>query len=315
MDKEDKAYPLLGSIANAVGMGFLGNDAVVAVANQMRVRVVSVPTSWASARGGIDGRLQMVTDPVRFKRAVTFLLDQQPSVVVIGYLPTATHVTAVAESLTTFKGLVIYDPVMGDYRRGLYVSAETARAIRAELVGHAQVITPNRFEAELLLSVPRQRNASERMMLDGLAAMGPETGVITSFVRNAEKREIMNAFSNGYTYQRIFTPFYTAFPGYGAGDSFTAALAVFMTLGATPFASAMLASSLASLAVLRTTTYGGATVDPVGAFEEFRPRGYIDDEPAIKYVRRFGVTTIAIPSTEDEAARLKFAPPVNQIIY
>ena len=125
----------------------------------------------------------------------------------------------------------------------------------------------------------------------------------------------MNVFSNGYTYQRVFTPFYTAFPGYGAGDSFTAGMAVFMTLGATPFASTMSRRALASLAVLRTSSYGGATVDPVGAFEEFRPKGYIDDEPAIKYVRRFGVTTTAIPSTEDEAARLRFAPPANQIIY
>ena len=46
----------------------------------------------------------------------------------------------------------VLDPVIGDYQKGLYVSQETARAIREKLLPIAQIIVPNRFEAEVLLN-------------------------------------------------------------------------------------------------------------------------------------------------------------------
>ena len=61
------------------------------------------------------------------------------------------HVDVVASALHDFKGVVLLDPVIGEYKKGLFVSEETARAIRDMLVPMAQVVTPNRFEAEVLL--------------------------------------------------------------------------------------------------------------------------------------------------------------------
>ena len=40
-DERRRAYPLLGSIQNSVGYGFLGNEAVVAIANRLRGRPLS----------------------------------------------------------------------------------------------------------------------------------------------------------------------------------------------------------------------------------------------------------------------------------
>ena len=313
-DDRQRAYPLLGSIQNSVGFGFLGNEAVSAIANRMRVRTISVPTAYASARGGIDGRMTIAIDPREFRRGVDFLIAQDPTVLVVGYLPRPEHVEIVASALHDFHGLVVLDPVLGSYEKGLYVSVETARTIRDRLVPHAQVITPNRFEAEILLDLARDRRATERTFLDKFMELGPETVVVTSFVRDAERRQALSLFSNGYSYQRIFSPLHMSFPGYGAGDVFAGALAVLLANGAGQLPATLFATALASLAVERTTAYGGGSVDPVSALDLFKPIPYLDEDLAPRYAERFGVTFHAIPTAGSDA-RLKFAPPRNQMMY
>ena len=208
------------------------------------------------------------------------------------------------------------DPVIGDYQKGLFVSAETARAIKEQLVSVAQIITPNRFEAEVMLGVSRERGASEHEFLNGMFDLGPHTVVITSFERDAEKKRTQSLFSNGYSYYRINSPFFPGYPAHGVGDTFTAGIAAFIALGASPFAAAILATTLASLAVANTTTYGGATVDPVAALEEWHPLGYhIDDDKSLKFCARSSVVTEQIKATAYDGPRLKFAPPKNKITY
>ncbi|HTW84997.1 MAG TPA: PfkB family carbohydrate kinase [Candidatus Sulfotelmatobacter sp.] len=316
-DQQDaqKAYPLLGSIQNSVGYGFLGNETVVAIANRLRVRTVTVPTAYASARGGVEGRSSFVPDLREFRRGVEFLIARDPNVLVIGYLAQPDQVDVVADALERFQGLVVLDPVLGSYEKGLFVPVETARRIRDALLPKAEVVTPNRFEAEVLLDLTRVRGANERVFLDGFAERGPQTAIITSFVREAERRTAVTAFSNGYVYEKITSPFYPAFPGYGAGDALAGAVAALLTAGASPWAATMLATALASLAVERTTGYGSATVDPVAALDLFRPLPYLTDEACKPYAERFGVTSAPIPVKDGEGARLKFAPPKNQIVY
>ena len=190
-DDRQRAYPLLGSIQNSVGFGFLGNEAVTAIANRMRVRTITVPTAYASARGGVDGRMTLSVDTRDFRRGVEFLIAQDPSVLIVGYLPRPEHVEIVANALHGYHGLVVLDPVLGSYEKGLYVSVETARIIRDLLVPHAQVITPNRFEAEILLDLARDRRATERSFLDKFMEIGPETVIVTSFVRDIERRDLV----------------------------------------------------------------------------------------------------------------------------
>ena len=314
-DAAMKAYPLLGSIQNSVGYGFLGNEAVSAIAHRMQVRTVTVPTAYASARGGVEGRLTLAVDEREFRRGVEFLIAREPAVLVIGYLAHPDQVDIVAEALTRFSGLVVLDPVLGSYEKGLFVPVETARRIRDLLLPRAQVVTPNRFEAEVLLDLTRMRRANERTFLDGFAAKGPETAIVTSFTRDPEKRQLTTIFSNGYVYEKITAPFHPAFPAYGAGDVFAASIATMLAVGASPWAATVLGTVLATLSVERTTGYGGATVDPVAALELFKPLPYLGDDACTRYAERFGVGSTPIPALDGERARLKFAPPKNQITY
>lgn len=314
-DERRRGYPLLGSIQNSVGYGFLGNEALTAIANRLRLRTVTVPTAYASARGGIDGRMTLPVEASQLRRGVEFLLGRDPAVLVIGFLAHPDQVDTVADALHDYPGLVVLDPVLGSYEKGLFVPAETARRIRDRLLPRAQFVTPNRFEAELLLDLSRNRGATERTFLDGFAERGPATAVVTSFVRDVERRQLVSIFSNGYVYEKITSPFHAAVPGYGAGDVLAAGIGALLAAGASPWSATLLATALASLSVERSSPYGGATVDPVAALDLFKPLPYLGDESCGRYAERFGVASTPIAMKDGEGARLKFAPPKNQIRY
>lgn len=317
MNREDVPnYPLIGSIQNTVGMGFIGNQAVSAIANALGARTISAPTAYASAHGGFSGRSSWIADPQQFRKDVAFLVSQQPAVLVIGYVPRPNLADIIATQLTDYKGVVLLDPVIGDYQKGLCVTSETARAIRDYLMPIAQIVTPNRFEAEVLLGIAGDEGAGEHAFLNGMFDLGPQAVVITSFEREAENRRIKLLFTNGYSYYRIHAPYYPTFPAHGAGDVFAGGVGAFMALGASPFAAALLSTTLCARAVANTTAYGGATVDPVAALEKWRPLGYqVDDDKTMRFCERSTVESEVIKATAQDGPRLKFAPPKHKIIY
>ncbi len=315
IDDEAPSYPLIGSIQNSVGMGFIGNQASFAIVNALGGRLIHAWTQFANAHPGIAGRTTVTIDVAQFRRDVQFLVQQQPRVIHVGYLPKPAHVDAVAVALKDHRGIVLVDPVIGDYKKGLFVSEETARAIKEWLIPMAQIITPNRFEAEVLLGTG-DRSISEYGYLNGLFDLGPNTVIITSFERDEEKHRTTSLFTNGYSYNRVHGPYFPRFNAYGVGDTFAAAVATFVALGGSPFAGAVLGTALTSRAVANTTTYGGMTVDPIGALAKWNPVGYqIEDERALRFSERSGVSIDVLRPTKDDAARLKFAPPKNQIIF
>jgi pyridoxine kinase len=314
-DDDVQSFPLIGSIQNSVGMGFLGNQAAIAVANALGVRTVHAQSQFASAHGGVGGRTSTITDINQFRRDVEFVIRARPGILHIGYLPKPMHVDVVASALHDYKGVVLVDPVIGDYKKGLFVSEETARAIREQLVPHAQVVTPNRFEAEVLLGTG-DRTLTEHAYLNGIFDLGPQAVIITSFHRDPEKHRSTSLFTNGYSYYLINGPFFPRFPAYGAGDVFTASIASFMALGGSPFAAALLATALTSRAVANTTNYAGASVDPVAALAKWNPLGYqVDDDRTMRFCERTSVESEALKPTAADGPRLKFAPPKHKIIY
>ncbi|HZZ01227.1 MAG TPA: PfkB family carbohydrate kinase [Candidatus Baltobacteraceae bacterium] len=309
------SYPLVGSIQNSVGMGFLGNQAVYAVAQALGARVVHAPSMFASAHGGFSGRSSTLADPVQFRRDVAFLVNQRPGIILVGYLPKPQHVDVVATQLQDYKGVVLLDPVIGDYKKGLFVSQETARLIKEQLLPIAQIVTPNRFEAEILIGTGN-RSMSEHAYLNGLFDIGPKAVIVKSFERDAETHRVTSLFTNGYSYNRIVGPYLPAYPAHGAGDVFAAGVASLCALGSSPFAAAILATALTARAVGCTTPYGGATIDPVAALEKWSPLGYhVEDDRAMRFGERSNVETQLIKATAKDGVRLKFAPPRHKIIY
>ncbi|HTU71009.1 MAG TPA: bifunctional hydroxymethylpyrimidine kinase/phosphomethylpyrimidine kinase [Candidatus Baltobacteraceae bacterium] len=314
-DDDVQSFPLIGSIQNSVGMGFLGNQAAFAIANALGARLVHAQSQFANAHGGVSGRTTSIADATQFRRDVDFVIRARPAVLLIGFLPRPMHVEVVASMLHDYKGVVLLDPVIGDYKKGLFISEETARAIREQLLPLAQIVTPNRFEAEVLLGTG-DRTLSAHAYLNGVFDLGPSAVIITSFARDPEKHRTTSLFTNGYSYYCIHGPFFPKFPAYGAGDVFAAAVAAFMGLGGSPFASALLATALASRAVANTTNYAGASVDPIAALAKWNPMGYqVDDDRTMRFCERSNVDIEALKPTANDGPRLKFAPPKHKIIY
>jgi pyridoxine kinase len=88
-------------------------------------------------------------------------LFAQIDLVITGYFASAAQVRAAARAIDAVraapragelarKPLIIVDPVMGDAGKGLYVDAEVAAAIAAELMPRADIVTPNCWELERL---------------------------------------------------------------------------------------------------------------------------------------------------------------------
>jgi len=217
--------------------------------------------------------------------------------------------------LAGYKGVVLLDPVIGDFHKGLFVSQETARAIKDALLPLAQIVTPNRFEAEVLIG-SGDRSMSEYAYLNALFDLGPEAIAITSWERDPEKHRVRLLFSNGYGYHRISGPLFPAFPAHGIGDVFAGALATFCGLGASPFAASLLSTALAARAVANTSPYGGATVDPVAALTKWNPLAHhLDDQRALRFCERSNVEARALKPASGDTARLKLAPPKHKIVF
>ena len=315
MNDDAQSFPLIGSIQNSAGMGFIGNQATIAIANALGARVVFAQSQFANGHGGVPGRTTTTSDPAQFRRDVNFVIAQQPGIIHVGYLPKPAHVDIVATGLRDYKGVVLVDPVIGDYKKGLFVSEETARAIRDWLIPMAQIVTPNRFEAEVLLGAG-EPDMAEFKYLNGLFDLGPEAVIITSFERDLQKHRSTSLFTNGYSYSRVTGPFFPVYPAHGAGDIFAAAVTAFVGLGASPFAGAVLATALASRAVANTTAYGGATADPVSALAKWSPLGHhIEDERAMRFGEKSNIEVRTLPATSDDGVRLKMAPPKNKVQY
>jgi pyridoxine kinase len=315
IDDEAQSFPLIGSIQNSVAMGFIGNQASLAVVNGLGARLVFAQSQFSNAHGGVPGRTSAVAEVNQFRRDVDFVVQQRPGIIHVGYLPKPQHVDAVASALKEYKGVILVDPVIGDFKKGLYVSEETARSIKDWLIPLAQIITPNRFEADVLLGTGEQ-NLNELQYLNGLFDIGVQAVIVTSFTKDPEKHRTTSLFSNGYSYYRVNAPYFPRYPGHGVGDVFAAAVASFVGLGGSPFAATLLATTLATRAVANTTHYGGNTVDPVSVLTKWNPTGYqVDDERTMRFCERSNVQTEQLKPNSEDTARLKFAPPKNQIIY
>lgn len=75
--------------------------------------------------------------------------------ILTGYLPHENHIAFAIHVIKTIKQLkpstiILCDPTLGDYPKGLYIDKPAAEKIKMDLVQFADVITPNRFELEWL---------------------------------------------------------------------------------------------------------------------------------------------------------------------
>jgi pyridoxine kinase len=235
------------AISSHVARGHVGLAATVPALQWLGHEVWALPTIVLASRPGL-GRFVKHDLPASDLEAMLAALDADGcwdgvDAVFTGYFASPAAVRAAAQAIRRIKevrpqAIMTVDPVLGDAGR-LYVSAETADAVRGELVPLATVATPNLFELQWL---SRASPASLDEIEQAARGLGPPAVVVTSAAETPE--DVTTLLVDGAACTRRSMPKRSGIPN-GAGDLFAGLLLGHMLSARKP--EAALQSSLESL--------------------------------------------------------------------
>ena len=251
------------SIQSRVASGYVGNSAAVPCLQRLGFDVVAVDTVVLSnhpAHSRFRGTRRSAAEIADLLTGVAELRGLAGlQAVLSGYLGGVETGSIVIETVDAIKAaapqaLYCLDPVMGDNDR-LYVDAALVAFFRGPVLARADIVTPNAFEAGVLLDTPTVTMETARTALEALRQRGPDAAVITGIVEGGG-RSITSVGADSRGSWRVSVPRIEA-PESGAGDAFTAILLGRM-LGSGGDLAASLGHAAASVhAILRATVDRG----------------------------------------------------------
>ena len=249
------------SVHSHVASGHVGNDAVALPLQLLGADVLAVHTLQFSnhpGHGAFGGRVFTAAEVAGVLRGLAAhgALGACDGVL-SGYLGEADTAAVVLEAVADIRhgnprALYACDPVLGDDGR-LYVSAQTAAALRERLVPAADIATPNAFELGFLTGMPTDSPAA---ILAAARALAPRTVLVTSAGTAATPADATEMIlSEGEDAWRLRTP---RLPRRfnGAGDML-AGLFLFHRLAGGDAVLALERAAAAVHAVLRRTVADG----------------------------------------------------------
>ncbi|MBF0326971.1 MAG: pyridoxal kinase PdxY [Alphaproteobacteria bacterium] len=172
------------SFQSAVAAGHVGHSASCFPLQRLGHEVIAVDTVQFSnhpGHGSFTGQAHSpahVAELVDGLRAGGFLADCRA--VLSGYLgePGTADVVLKAARDRRPGALYLCDPVMGDDGK-VYVQPELVASFEGGLVAAADIVTPNRFELEILTGLPAATPAQAVVAARLLLAKGPRLVVVT----------------------------------------------------------------------------------------------------------------------------------------
>jgi pyridoxine kinase len=179
------------SIQSWVAYGHVGNAAAVFPLQRLGHEVWPIHTVQFSNHPGYGGFRGRVFDAAHIAELVDGLAERglfaRCDAVLSGYLGAAESGEAVLDAVARMRaanpgGVFCCDPVMGDDKSGLFVRAGIPAFFKARAVPSADIVTPNRFELELLtetrVATMDEAVAAARRLL----ASGPKLVVVTGLL-------------------------------------------------------------------------------------------------------------------------------------
>lgn len=159
-----------------------------------------------------------------------------------GYIGSKSFLLAVKDVIldlkkTNPKLIYVCDPVLGD-NGVLYVPEDLLPVYKEDIIPHADIITPNQFETELLTGIKVTDIESAKQAIQCLHKMGAKTVIISSSELGSNKKVLIcfaSASSNGRAeLLRVDIPTIQA-ECTGTGDLFAALLLAWMHRHPTDF--------------------------------------------------------------------------------
>jgi pyridoxine kinase len=164
--------PRVLALSSFVARGAVGLQATLPALAGARFEVIAMPTIVLSNHPGHKACAGTGISPASLA-AMTDALEANGwlcglDAIFTGYLPSPDHVAAARRAVALVKRLnpaviCVADPVLGDDPGGLYVSRETAEAVRDLILPLADLVTPNRFELAWLTGLPVDTIANAQM--------------------------------------------------------------------------------------------------------------------------------------------------------
>ncbi len=222
----------VAAIHDLSGIGHVSLTAVIPILSSMGIQVCPLPTAVLSAHSRYNEfHFVDLTDHVPAFTDHWKRLGIRFHAIYSGFLGSHRQIRMVEEMITAFRHddlLVVVDPVMGDDGK-LYgpMKPEMVEEMR-QLIGRADLITPNLTEAAFLLGkeLPSQIGTEElKEWIKSLSEMGPGMVVVTSVPDPAsEKRTSVIAYNRqGNRFWRVSCDYLPAdYPG--TGDCFASVM-------------------------------------------------------------------------------------------
>ena len=262
----------IAAINDFCGFGRCSLAVSMPIISAMKIQCCPVPTAIFSNHTGFESFYSSdFTDKLDAYIDEWVKLDLHFDGILTGYLASEAQIAIVKRFLSRFgqKGNVtVIDPVMGDYGR-LYPSYSPTLAEKmAQLVGYADILTPNLTEACILTNTEYKPSMSEDALLsicERLSQMGPEKIVISGL-------DLGSSLEN-FVYRRGCDPITVKEAKVGecrsgTGDVFSSIIAADAVLGVELERSVAHASAFIAKVLKRTLELDLPKTDGV-CFEEF----------------------------------------------
>lgn len=254
------AVPRIAAVHDLSGFGRCSLTVVIPTLSAMGVQCCPVPTAYLSTHtGGFTGNTFLdLTDQLEPVLAHWRGLGLTFDGVYTGFMGSREQIARTADLIRAFRRpgcRIVVDPVMGDHGRPYRTYTPDMCRAMASLAALADVVTPNRTEAALLLGEdyerlrldrePDCRRWAERLSRDGacsvvLKGVSLEPGTVGAacFDRDTGRTETVSA---------------PLIPGqfHGAGDLFASVLSGALVLGWTLTDAARLAAGFTSACAAR----------------------------------------------------------------
>jgi hydroxymethylpyrimidine/phosphomethylpyrimidine kinase len=194
----------------------------------------------------------------------------------VGMLGTVEVTLAVARALDQLPAAtpVVVDPVMVSESGASLLDPEAQRALLAEILPRATVLTPNVSEARVLAGEaagPADDDAAAQALARAVLALGPRIVVLTGGHRSSASDLFLDSADPGSVVS-IEGRRHPDGAAHGSGCTHSSVLAAQLALGRTPLAAARVARELAGAAVGRGLREIGAGAGPVDVIDLARMR-------------------------------------------
>lgn len=221
----------VAAIHDLSGFGRASLAVIIPILSSMGVQVCPLPTAILSTHTGgyEDYSFVDLTDSMAAYMDHWKQLNLEFDAIYSGFLGSPKQADLVSSFIDDFsanKPLIAVDPVLGDNGKFYSTMDESMTLKMKELIGKADLITPNFTEAAFLLGKPHSSYISEREIKDWLLAlsdMGPERVVITS-VPNEAAHKSTSVMAYNREDGRFWKVACVYIPAYypGVGDMFAA---------------------------------------------------------------------------------------------